>query len=773
MADRKENIIILLDTDGEIREIDLNAFRKDKISFGRDASNNIVINSGIVSRFHGFLEFIDDKLFIYDNNSTNGIFINDRLYKTDARGETEVHRLRNGDIIRIDNRQSSGSAQSVGALMLYRTSRSSGSWHKVSVPQGGAVTIGRLEQCEVHLESPNVSRRHAALRSLNGRLVIEDLNSANGVFVNGARVSGRKELCDKDIITIANSLIFVSAGSLLYKSASDGTRVIMRDISRTVTVKGQKRYILQNVNLTVEPNEFIAIIGGSGAGKSTVMNAMSGFERATSGSVYVNNADLYKNYQVLKNIIGYVPQQDIIYENISLLKMLEYSAKMRMPEDVSAAERTKRVHEVLKMVELEEHKDKFIRSLSGGQKKRASIAVELIADPGLFFLDEPTSGLDPGTEASLMRTLNRLSKHGGKTIVMVTHTTQNLHLCDKVLLMGKGGRVCFYGPPSECMEFFGVDSLTEVYNKVLTDDEVMRSAQRYAQLYGDPSGQYQPPSEGRAPSPKRASFMRQFGILSSRYMTLIRNDCQRLLMVFLQPIIIAVLLSWVAGDDVFDVYNSTKSIMFATSCAGIWVGLFNSIQEVCKERSILKREYMANLRLGAYVLSKFTVQLLLGAVQALVMIGMFTLMVGSPNSGVKFDSAFPEMFITMALTIFSSASIGIVVSSVSKNSDKAMTAAPFLLIIQLLFSGILFELKGFTEKISYITVSRWSVSAFGTVANLNSLDMAVQGMPHEAESVYEYAFSNIASSWGILALFAVICFIASVIILRGVSKDSR
>lgn len=769
MYNGKENIIILLDAGGEIREIDLNAFRKDRISFGRFTSNDIVINSSIASRLHGYFEFSDGRLFVYDNGSTNGLFVNNRLYKTDGNGAADVHLLKNGDIIRID-----GSDRSKKVLMLYRTSKSSGIWNKVPAPHDRRLTIGRLEQCDVHLPSPSVSRHHASVGfDENGRLFIEDMASTNGVFVNGLRIVGRRPLRDKDIITISNSFIFVSDGNLLYKSIADGTRVVMRNISRTVKVGGEDKYILQDVNLTVEPNEFIAIIGGSGAGKSTVMNAMSGFERATSGEVYVNDTDLYKNYHVLKNIIGYVPQQDIIYENISLYKMLEYSAKMRMSEDTSPEEREKRIREVLKMVELEEHQDKFIRSLSGGQKKRASIAVELLADPGLFFLDEPTSGLDPGTEASLMRTLNHLSKHGGKTIVMVTHTTQNLHLCDKVLLMGKGGRVCFYGSPQECKDFFGVDSLTEVYNKVLTDEEVARCCSRYAHMYGYGSERSRPVQSGKTPSPRKASFMRQFGILSMRYMTLIKNDYQRLLMIFLQPVIIAILLSLVADDKVFEVYNSTKSIMFATSCAGIWVGLFSSIQEVCKERNILKREYMANLRLGAYVLSKFSVQFLLSAIQAFIMIGMFVVIVGSPDSGVKLGSAFFEMFVTMLLTIFTSSALGIVVSSISKNSDKAMTTAPFLLIIQLLFSGILFELKGFTEKISYITVSRWSVSSFGTIANLNSLEMAIPMMPHDPEMIYDYRFMTVASAWAILAGFVIICFILSVILLRNVSKDSR
>lgn len=763
---KKENLIIVVDSNMEINEYDLNSFRKTQIKFGHSASNQIVFASEAAAPEHGAFEFSDGNLYIYDRGSANGIVINNRVYKTDSNGNADVHRLHDGDIIRID-----GLNNSSGVMMLYRTRKTPGVWQKTNVSQQGSVLIGRSSQCNLRLDSINVSRRHAIIRYINGGYIIEDLNSSNGVFVNGTRVNGRAPIREKDIIGIANTTLFFINGILMYKSNTDGTRVVMRNISRTVTVKGQKRYILKNVNLTVEPNEFIAVIGGSGAGKSTVMNAMSGFEQATEGSVYVNNTDLYQNYQILKNMIGYVPQQDIIYENMTLQKMLEFSAKMRMPEDVSSAERSRRIAEVLSMVELTEHKDKYIRSLSGGQKKRASIAVELLADPGLFFLDEPTSGLDPGTEESLMKTLNRLSKQKGKTIVMVTHTTQNLHLCDKILFMGAGGVVCFYGSPSECMDFFGVENLTEIYNKLLTPQAVEYWSQKFKRQYS--SGGQQNGGASRIQRQKKASFFRQFGILSARYMTLIKNDLQRLLMIFAQPIIIAVLLALVAADDVFEIYNSTQSIMFAASCAGIWVGLFNSIQEICKERNILKREYMANLRLGAYVLSKFVVQFIMSVVQALIMTGFFTAVIGSPEKGVTDGGAFLEMLITMTLTIFSSASIGLVVSSVSKNSDKAMTTAPFLLIIQLLFSGILFKLKDMTEKISYITVSRWSVAALGTMSDLNSLEMAIKGMPHEAEDIYEYTVSNIFTSWSVLAGFVVVCFVLCVVLLRNVSKDSR
>lgn len=765
----KENLLIVVDSDMSVKEYDLNSFRKKQICFGRNESNQIVLASPIASRVHGAFEIVDDDLYVYDMKSTNGIVINDTFCRSTG-GDYDAYKLRDGDVVRIDSVSPHGVAQP-GVMMLYRTHKTPGVWQRVAIDPNRGAVIGRNADCNVVLNSVNISRRHAVIRRSGAGLEIEDLNSVNGVYINGIRISKSAPIRERDSISIASTFIFVINNMILYKSNTDGTRVVMQNVSRTVPAKGGKRYILQDVNLTVEPNEFVAVIGGSGAGKSTVMNAMSGFEQATSGQVYVNNIDLYKNYTTLKNMIGYVPQQDIIYENMTLRKMLEYSARLRMPEDIDAGERSRRINEVLAMVELTEHADKYIRSLSGGQKKRASIAVELLADPGLFFLDEPTSGLDPGTEESLMKTLNRLSKQKGKTIVMVTHTTQNLHLCDKILFMGKGGVVCFYGTPNECMKFFGVDNLTEIYNMLLTDAAVRHSADRFKAKYNQPrmgSG-----TSSTMPRAKRASFLRQLMILAQRYMTLIKNDHQRLLMVFIQPIIIAVLLALVAADDVFDVYNSTQSIMFATSCAGIWVGLFNSIQEVCKERNILKREYMANLRLGAYVLSKFFVQLLLSIIQAFVMILLFVIIVGSPEKGVASGSAFVEMLITMVLTVFASSSIGLVISSVSKNSDKAMTAAPFILIIQLLFSGILFKLKDMTEKISYLTVSRWSVSAFGTTCNLNDLESAVPGMVREAEAIYDYTVKNICMAWAILAGFAVICVVTCMLLLRSVAKDSR
>lgn len=742
---------------------------KSVYSFGRDENCDILLSSEIVSRIHGYFIFKDGGLFVMDAESLNGIRLNGKLI---GKGETGAERISPGDIIRIDN-DDPENPHSNGVMIFCTDIRGKGKWHRSSLVGKNEVTIGRDGACDISLDNISVSRRHARIkRTPGGEFVISDTESFNGVFVNGNRISGEHVLRDRDVIGLANAVLLYAAGIILYKSDNGGVRIAMQNIFREVGGKGGKRLILRNVNLVIEPNEFVAVIGGSGAGKSTVMNAMSGFEQATSGRVLLNQMDLYSNYAVAKNMIGYVPQQDIIYENLTLFGMLSYSAKMRMSGDVSKSERERRIDEVLAALDLTEHKDKMIRTLSGGQKKRASIAVELLADPGLFFLDEPTSGLDPGTEDSLMRSLSLLSKEKGKTIVMVTHTTQNIHLCDKVLFMGKGGRVCYLGSPDGCLEFFGARTLTEVYNMLQSDKEAELWSNRFYNRYQCAA---QPMDERQElPRAKKQGFMRQLGILCTRYMNLTVNDIQRLLMLFLQPALISFLLYLVAGENVFSVYNPTKSILFALSCAAIWMGLFNSIQEICKERTILKREYMANLRLGAYVLSKFEVQFMMAAIQTLLMCGIFFALVGKPEEGLIAGS-YLDIMITVCLTVFAASAIGLAVSALFKNSDKAMTAAPFLLIVQLLFSGILFKLEGATKVISYLTVSRWSVEGLGSTANLNSLPLEheIPGVVREAEELYEFTAAHLGNTWMILLGFAAVSFVLCIILLKRVAKDGR
>ena len=771
---RHESIISILDG-SEVREYDLNSFGKDMVTFGRDTGCDIVITSPLASRTHGIFRFFDSKWHIIDSGSKNGTYLNGvRLLPNDELNSPYLIHL---DIIRIDN-ISRSDVRSKGVMIIFSNGSTPGKWRRYDVSSKPESTIGRNSGCDIVLSNVNVSRIHARLIHKPGGVFIADSGSLNGIFVNGRKVNGECRINEKDAIVIANLTLIYTDGDILYKSDSSGVSVQMQNVSRYVKSGGEQKLILNNVNLTIEPNEFIAIIGGSGAGKSTVMNAMSGFEKATSGRVLINNIDLYKNYNEMKSIIGYVPQQDIIHESLTLYSMLKFSAKLRMPKDVSRSEIESRIDRVLRMVDLFEHKHTIIRRLSGGQKKRASIAVELLGDPGLFFLDEPTSGLDPGTEEMLMKTLSRLSKQNGKTIIMVTHTTQNLHLCDKIIFMGKGGKVCYYGSPENCLKFFNTDNLAKVYNMLLTDSAVDAWASRNEmQHLSARRGVQSSPGQQHIPKMKNTSpYLKQLMILCHRYAALTVSNISSLIMLLLQPIGISLLITVVAGDTVFETYNSTKSIMFAVSCGSIWIGLFSSIQEICKERVILKREYMANLRLSTYVLSKYIVLFIITAVQSVIISALFFIVVGHPEYELFTESGFFEFALTIFMTGYASAALGLLVSCISKNADSALRTAPFILIVQLLFSGILFELGSFSEKISYFTISKWSVAALGSISNLNELSYDNPKMAlieRDFEDIFEFAKSHVEFTWMILLIMVVICGIAGTLLLRNISKDSR
>ena len=773
--------LLTIDTYGEIREISLEQLRKTRLYLGRTlkrdssgAANDIILPSQVVSASHGKFKISGSQILYADLGSTNGTIYESDGYRKLLKKSRNYTVLRSGDMLRIQPKEGN-----VGnsVLILYTDINEKGTWRQFPL-LAAKTKIGRDMENDIVLSHPAISRFHMAIVKESDSYRLLDLNSSNGVFVNGIRLRGSRILKEKDVIRIANNTLIFTNNRVFYKNTAQGINIEARHINKYVG--RQKKQILTDVSCTIESNAFVAIIGGSGAGKTTLMNAISGFDRKVSGQILFNGISVRDNFAELKDLIGYVPQEDIIYDNLTLQRMLWYTAKLKMPGDITAQEIDKRIQNVLSMVELTEHRNTFIRKLSGGQKKRASIAVEMLADPSVFFLDEPTSGLDPGTEQKLMITLNKLSKSQGKTVVMVTHTTQSLQLCDQVIFMGRGGQLCFQGTTEQARQFFETDDLVDIYNKISDNPD----------FWSDQFARASSASEGRRlhekredalPEPgsekRKKADISQFFTLTGRYSELIRNDLQRLLMLFLQPVAIALLLALVANDKIFFIAEDTKNILFCLTCAGIWIGLFNSIQEICKERIILKREYMGNLRLPFYVLSKFTVQTLIGFMQAMLLTFVFIAFVGSPLEGVLFTSPLPELLITVWLTIESATGLGFLISSFVRNTDRAMTIAPFALIIQLLFSGILFELKGAGRYIAYATTSKWSMEAMGSTAVLNDLPLRLQkkfaAIGRSSEAIFLSNPSHIFTDWLILAAMTLLCGAICSFLLRSVSHDGR
>ena len=370
-------LIIYGSEPGAPREIDLDAFKNDIISFGRDDDNDIVLSAGFVSRHHGHIRRMANGAYlIEDIGSTNGLLFNE---------ERIISRvLQDGDVIKIDkiNDTRKNSIQ-----MAFSNHVNDGMvWKSFTIPpKATQIVIGRGENCDICLEHIGVSRVHAIITMRNGHFFLSDNNSTNGVIVNGKRISKPCRLNEKDLVVITNSKLIFSSTQISYCVQRRGVGLAAFDLFKTVD--GGRKVICNGVDIAAQAGELVALVGGSGAGKSTLMNCLSGFNKPTSGDVEVGGVGLYDNYDALKNIIGYVPQADIVHENLSLVDMLGYAAKLRLPDDVSKAERDERIEKVIEIVELVNHKTTLTKNLSGGQRKRASIAVELISDPSLFFLD--------------------------------------------------------------------------------------------------------------------------------------------------------------------------------------------------------------------------------------------------------------------------------------------------------------------------------------------------------------------------------------------------
>ncbi|MCL2361836.1 MAG: FHA domain-containing protein [Defluviitaleaceae bacterium] len=742
-------------------EIDLSTITKNTVTIGRGDSTDIKLQSPYASRRHCQIRKENGQYIIEDTDSVNGLILN---------GYAITHHvIQDGDNIRIDDGRETTQS---GVLLSFTRHNTKNGWQTISLVNRMTTTIGRDPSSDVVLDHIGVSKSHAKITAKANKYYLQDNNSTNGIMINGKKVDGKVQLREKDIIIITNSQLIFSNGQLSYCCFNRGFGIQAHNIVKKVKDsenRKQLKTICNNVSLDINPCEMVAIVGGSGAGKSTIMNCISGYDRATSGSTYVNGIDLYQNYDALKNIIGYVPQQDIVFDNLTVQDMLTYAAKLRLPTDTTERERQSAVANVITTVELTGHENKLIKQLSGGQKKRTSIAVELLSNPTLFFLDEPASGLDPGTEQNLMQTL-KLMAASGKTIIFVTHSTLNLQLCDKIIFMGPGGYLCFCGTYQEALRFFNVDDLVYVYNLIKDNPQYYRDMFiRGQKAVSPPAGNnsYQKPTA-------QSSLLPQTIVLLRRHMRILLNDRKRLGLILLQaPILI--FFVWVVEDgNQFEQLDVTRNLLFVLSCAAFWIGMFNSLQEICEERIILKREYMAGLRLDAYILSKLLKMAIICAVLSVILTTAFALLVGLPSQGVVF-SPYAEFLITTFFTSLSAAAMGLFVSSVSKNADKATSYVPFLLMPQIIFSGIVFRMEGAAEIFSWLTICRFSVAGYGTTSNLNSLPTRLQqagfDIPREAENFFSYTSSNFAFNIAILCLFVVVFSVLARLALQKIGNE--
>ncbi|WP_262702605.1 MULTISPECIES: FHA domain-containing protein [Streptomyces] len=658
--------------------------------------------------------------------------------------------------------------------------RSPTTFHQLAA--GRVMRIGRALENDLVVSDLQVSRHHAEFQALpDGRFEIRDLGSHNGTYVNGQPVR-QQIIGPTDTVGVGHST-FRLVGDRLEEFVDTG-EVSFSARHLTVTVDGGKQ-ILKDVSFGVPEKSLVAVIGPSGSGKSTLLKALTGYRPANQGDVLYDNRNLYKQFAELRQRIGLVPQDDILHKELTVQKALRYAAKLRFPGDTAEAEREARIDEVLRELKLDIHREKKVTALSGGQRKRVSVALELLTKPSLIFLDEPTSGLDPGMDRDVMQLLRGLADDG-RTVLVVTHSVAELALCDKLLVMAPGGSVAYFGPPDEALNFFGYDTWADVFSAFENYRDYdwagrWRGSQHY-QMYAADLDSVAPQSVNVQAPPARMQKSQSWGsqlwTLIRRYLSVIGSDKGFMgLMVILPAVLgaVSVVIPAKFGLQMAPKgsFNQAAGTVLLILVVGMcFTGAANSVRELIKERVIYERERAVGLSRSAYLMSKVIVLGVITACQGVIIsaIGLSTRKL--PEEGLLMPPA-AELCVAVIAIGFTSMMVGLVISSLVKTAEKTMPLLVMFAIVQVVFTGVLFKIFGSpgVEQFAWLMPSRWAIGAAGATLDLgpgagHMMAPWDSKKPLDTDPLWEHT----TTQWGIdmvaLIVLGIVCGIAVARLLR-------
>ncbi|MFI8360633.1 FHA domain-containing protein [Streptomyces sp. NPDC085612] len=710
---------------------------------GRDPQCDICFDDPRVSWHHAVLRAEGDHWTVEDEHSLNGTWADGhriREWHVGAGSELRFGSVEDGPravLVPREPRSAAGGARPAGVS----NPSSTGTFRRPSavmpLPARTALRIGRAPDNDLVIDELIVSRRHAELRArADGGYEIADLGSHNGTYLNGAAVDTPVPLTEGDIVGIGHRALCL-VGDQLQEYADTG-EVSLDVQGLAVTVDRGRKTLLDHVTFPVGAKCLLAVIGPSGAGKSTLLGALTGLRPADRGAVLYDGRDLYRDYAELRSRIGLVPQDDILHAQLTVRRALSYAAELRFPQDTAPAERQARVDEVIGELGLEERAGQPIHSLSGGQRKRVSVALELLTKPSLLFLDEPTSGLDPGMDRSVMHMLRGLADDG-RTVIVVTHSVLSLDVCDRLLVLAPGGRIAYYGPPGETLGFFGFDEWPEAFEAFEKErgrdwaGEYAASTQhrkyvRHAVLQpwraGDQDAAAGPDQVAFvAPPPKAQSWGSQLSTLVRRYAAALGADRTFLAVMVALPFVMGVMARALAGGEL--TRETAVNALLILCVGGVLTGAANAVRELVKERVIYQRERAVGLSRSAYLMSKVVV---LGAVtvaQAVVLtlVALLGVDLGAPGGRGVLMPPLLEITLAVALLAFTAMMLGLLISALVRKEEVTMPLLVLLAIVQVVFCGALLPLDGVpvVEQLSWLVPSRWALGAMAGTIDLAAI----------------------------------------------------
>ncbi|MET9210853.1 MULTISPECIES: FHA domain-containing protein [unclassified Nocardia] len=609
------------------------------------------------------------------------------------------------------------------------------------IPPGG-LSIGRTSDNQIVVNDPLASRKHARLVSSGEGLVIEDLGSANGTFVNGHRQQ-RTVLRERDIVTIGNIDFVVTQGALAHRQKP------VAELGLTVhgvgfTVEGNKQ-LLVDVNMQAGRGTLTALIGPSGAGKSTLSKLIAGSTQPSGGVVTFEGRNLHAEYEALRSRIGMVPQDDVLHRQLTVRQALGFAAELRLPPDTTKADRQQVIDGVLQELSLTQHADTRVDRLSGGQRKRASVAMELLTGPSLLILDEPTSGLDPALDRQVMQMLRELAD-AGRVVIVVTHSVACLDMCDQVVLLAPGGKTAFAGHPGGVGAALGTTDWAEIFAKVAANPDQAFAAYRSRQAYVPPPPPPAPMQRGNAGAPPQSSGMRQFSTLARRQLRLIFADRGYLIFLVVLPFILGALSLVVPGSDGFtegpliaqpdgsfarSSGGEAQQLLVVLILGACFMGATLTVRDLVGERSIFYRERAVGLLPSAYLMAKIVVFSVTAFLQSAVLVGITFLGKKAPPEGALIPNGSVELYFDIAMTAVCCVVFGLLMSSLAKSNEQVMPMLVVMIMVQLVMAGGLIPVTDRVglEQVSYLFPSRWGYAAGAATVDLRELVIGAQEDP--------------------------------------------
>ena len=740
---------------------------------GRDKAADIQVAGSKVSRTHLRLEFDGVNWKATDLDSSNGSFIEDKPFQ-----QVQIK-----DQVSIFLGGMDGEEIRLHPLEIVSTK---GDTKKVAIPKVKAdqtlvassiadldksyidqasrirlqqrIRIGRDATNDWHIDDLVVSRFHAEIvQNDQGGFDLVDLRSANGTFVNGIMVK-RRELVIGDLVSIGNVTRRFTSDGLDSPIGVEGVDIVAKDVSFSI---GDKQ-LLSEVNFHLGPRTLTAIVGPSGAGKSTMLNVITGRTTPSHGEIVIGGRNLHKEYGDLSQRIGLVPQADILHTRLTVKQALTYGAALRFPSETSAAEREERVAEVMEKLELTPRADLRIDKLSGGQRKRASIGLELLTKPSILVLDEPTSGLDPGLDAHVMETLRKLADDG-QTVVLVTHSVDNLNFCDNVILLASGGRIAYAGPSSTVFTALGKSSWAEVFRLLSSPEALLLSSKKR-------SGVVSATTQIAQEKIKKQSWIKQLATLSARYLRVITSDKYYLGLLATIPILIGAICYATAGElglgpglpnksgvSVNPIARSTLMILILGT---VFVGLSTAIQEIIKENPIRLREKSVGIRSGTYLMSKVLVLGVITILQTLIFAAIVLFDRPLPQQGTLISNAYLEILLILSLLGLTSMCLGLVISALLSSTEQAMPILVGLTMGQVVLSGALpGKNEGIMGMLAPLTPSYWSMNSLASSIDLITISLNNDpDLMLRWENTFEVMRQSMLSVAGMALIFLAACY---------------